>query len=325
MKRLERAMTGAAAVVLSAAVLIALGGVGDASMAKDRTRNRTETTKTASTSRAYMGVYMQNLTQDVERGLDLKVDKGVLVSGVEDDGPADKAGLKEGDVIVKFNGDAVTSPDDLRQMVRDTDPGSKVKLQIMRDGRKKTLSLTLGERPDDFRYSFHRMMQAPEIAHAFAMIGGPKLGIQAHEIETGDMASYFDVKPGEGVLVLGVQANSVADRAGIKPGDVVTSIDKQKVSTVDDIRDACRHLDNGDEFTIGVVRHGKSEDLKATMDESGSPWAFSSDNGDWQAWRHHAPRARMMPPGSQDQMQRELDQLKKEVEQLKQKLENHDG
>lgn len=321
----RRGLTGAAAVALAAVVVLAVAGLGDAGLAGTRSGGKKSGAAKTESARGYMGIYMQTLTSDVRAGLDLKgVDEGVLVSDVEDDSPADEAGLKDGDVIVTFNGAAVATPDELRAKVRDAGAGSKATVEYVRDGKKQAVELTLGERPG-VEYGFHRMMQTPEIAHAFAMIGGPRLGIQAHDIESDDMASYFGVKPGEGVLVLGVDEDSPAGKAGVKPGDVVQKIGDESVASVDDIRDACRGLDEGDEFTIAVRRHGKTQSLKATMDETGPVWAFNSDDGDWQGWRHHAPRALVLPRSSQEDLRRELDQLKREMEELRQKLEKSDG
>jgi serine protease Do len=320
MKPLRHAMTAAIGVALAVG-LLAIAGAGDAAMAKPPKK---DTAAKAPSSPGYMGIYMQDLDEDVRAGLDLKgVSKGVLVSGVEEDGPADKAGLQEGDVVVSFNGDAVTTPDELRSKVRAAEAGSKAKLGIVRDGKKQTIEVTLGER-EDFRYSFRHMVREPDIAHAFAMMGGPRLGIRAYEFEGDDMASYFGVKPGTGVLVLGVDEGSVADKAGLKPGDVVQTIGGEKVSSVEDIRDACHDMDEGDEFAIGVLRHGKNQELKATMDEARPSWAFNDEDGDWRGWRH-APRALVLPHDSRDELRRELDQLKKELKELKQELENHDG
>ncbi len=323
MKPVKGSMAGAAGMALAVAILFAfsVGDAGAAGTSRTKSKDKDKTVSKESTSRGYMGVYMQELTNDMQKGLDLKVNKGVLISGVEDDSPADKAGVKDGDVVVAFNGDAVASPDELRGMVRAADPGSTAKLDVVRDGKKKTIEVTLGERPGDLHYSFHRMMDTPEVAHAFAMMGGPRLGIQAHEIDNEDMGSYFHAKPGEGVLVLDVEKESVADKAGVKAGDVVQSIDDKKISDVGDIRDACRELDKGDAFKIAVLRHGKTETLSATMDEN-TPWIFNSDDGDWRVWRQPAPRAL---DDSRDDLRRELNDLKREVKELKEKLEDHDG
>jgi serine protease Do len=322
MKPVKRSMTGAAGMALAVAILFAfsVGDAGAAGTSRTKSKDKDKTVSKESTS-GYMGVYMQELTDDMQKGLDLKVDKGVLVSGVADDSPADKAGLKDGDVILAFNGDAVASPDELRGLVRAAGAGSTAKLDVVRDGKKMTIDVTLGERPDDFRYSFHRMMDAPEVTHAFAMLGGPRLGIQAHEIDNEDMASYFHAKPGEGVLVLDVEKNSVADKAGVKAGDVVQAIGDSKIADVNDIRDACHDLDKGDEFKIAVLRHGKTETLNATMDDNAA-WIFNSDDGDWRMWRQRAPRAL---DDSRDDIRRELNDLKREVKELKEKLEDHDG
>lgn len=328
MKRLRLTITGATGVML-AVMLLAITGAGGAAVAKDRnkTDKKDKAVRAESGSRGYIGIYMQELTDEVKAGLDLKgVSKGVLVSGVEEDGPADEGGIEDGDVVVSFNGKSVATPDELRDMVRAADPGSRAKIEIVREGKKQTVEVTLGER-EKFLFARHRDfdIDGPDLARVFALVGGPRLGIRAHEIESDDMASYFGVKPGEGLLVLGVDDDSAAGKAGVKPGDVLQTIDGEKVSSVEDIRDACRDMDEGEEFTVGVIRHGKSETIKVIMDEPRPAWAFNEFNGDWQGWRRHAPRPLVVPPHAGRELREELDQLRKEVEQLRQQLEKKDG
>ncbi len=319
MKRLMSTNRFGTSALAAAAVLLVLaaGPAGAAQAKKDAPR----------ASRGYIGVYMQDLTDGVRKGLNIDVSKGVLVSGVEEDGPADRAGLEDGDVIVSFNGKSVESPEDLRRLVRDVEPGTTAKMKVVHDGKSKTIEVAVAERPDDFGYAFGRMHMPdmPEVGRALAMFGGgPRLGIRASDIDSEDMASYFKVKPGDGVLVLDVDENSVASKAGIKPGDVIQKIGDDAVSSVDDIRKSCRELEKGDEFTIGVLRHGKSESLKATMDETPQGWAFNEHGGHWGAWRHPAPRE-YMSPNDRDELRRELDELKRELQEMKEKMGNQDG
>src|SRR5438034_10556123 len=96
--------------------------------------------------RGWLGVTTQATDEDLRRGLDLTRD-GRLVNRVLEDSPADHAGLKKGDVILTFNSHTVTDPEDLRQLVRDTEPGRNVSLGIWRDGSRRTLELRVGELP----------------------------------------------------------------------------------------------------------------------------------------------------------------------------------
>lgn len=97
--------------------------------------------------RGWLGVTTQSTDEDLRRGLDLTRD-GLLVNQVSDDSPADRAGLRKGDVILTYDGHGVTEPEDLRQLVRDSDPGTSVSLGIWRDGERRTLRVQVGELPE---------------------------------------------------------------------------------------------------------------------------------------------------------------------------------
>jgi serine protease Do len=318
-------MRRAATTAWVLAAVIAVVGVGDAA-AKDKKAPKASSSNEKGKS-GYIGVYMQDLTEEVAKGLDLDVTKGVLISGVEDDSPAAEAGLKEGDVIVAVGGQDVDSPSDLRAAVSGFEPGAKAKLDVVRDGKTQSFTVTVGERPGHHTFSF----AAPDVdvhglgdmSRAFAVFGGPRLGIDAREIENDQLGSYFGAKTG--VLVLGVEDESVAEKAGVQAGDVIQTVGDEKVTDIGDLRDAVRDFDNGDEFTIGVLRHGKTQSLKATMDEQEFSYYSGDDAPMWRQFRtQRAPRAPHMN-FNRDSMQDEIDQLKKEIQEMKEKLDKEDS
>ena len=283
----------------------------------------------------YLGIYMQELTREVSRGLDLDVKKGILISGVEDGSPAAEAGLEDGDVIIGFNGEKVTSPDELRDLVMDTEVGTKVKLTIVRDGDKEKISVTVGERPGEFNWVFsdgdrHRFGKQQgehwefttdmkeRIGHYVSMVKPrARLGVHATALNE-DLASYFKVDEGEGVLVLDVVEESVAEEAGIKSGDVIKTVDGDDVSDVSDLRDAVSELDAGDDFEIDLVRKGKDVTIEATMYESHNMF-FG---------RKNAPRVKMNAPrieikrhfGRDGTLRHELQELREELNEMKKEL-----
>jgi len=322
MRQRIRNMAGTAWTV--AAVLAATGATDAVAKEKKAVKEKTKSES------GYIGVYMQDLTVDVAKGLDLEVEKGVLVSGVADDSPAAKAGIEEGDVIVSFAGSDVASPDELRGVVSAFEPGSAAKLEVVRDGKTKTLVVTVGERPESEAFTFVTpdidvdIPGGGDMRRAFTMFAGPRLGIQAHEIEDDELGSYFGAKAGSGVLVLDVEDESVAGKAGVKPGDIIQTIGDETVDDVRDLRESVRDFDEGDEFTIGVMRHGKKQSLKATMDEPEQAF-FNGRAPMWREFHHgmRTPRAPRSP--NRNDIQRELDELKQEIREMKEQLEREDG
>ncbi len=312
-----------AATAGAVAALLAVTTAADV-MAKEKKASKEK----AKTESGYIGVYMQELTSDVKKGLDLKgVEEGVLISGVQDDSPAEKAGLEEGDVVISFGGKDVATPDQLRDAVREFQPGAEAKLEAVRDGKTKSFTLTIGEKPDDEVFSWSspdvdvRVPGMNDMHRAFAIFGGPRLGIDAHEIEDDELGSYFGAK--EGILVLDVEDESVAAKAGVKAGDVIRTIDDDTVADVRDLRDALKDFDEGDEFTIGVVRKGKTQSLKAVMDEQ----EFSFHNGGANSYMFRAPRAPRAPRVHVDResLRDEIDELKKEIQEMKEQLDREDS
>lgn len=320
----------------AAIAVIVVAGMSGGAVAKDRReKNRSKTqaeTPGTESGNGYIGVYMQDLTEKVRKGLDIDVTKGVLVSGVEDDAPAALAGVEEGDVIVKFNGRAVDSPDELRDAVSAVSPGKKAGVELVRDGKSKAVTVVVGERPEaqTFRWDSDDDNFPMHMARQFTMMGGPRLGVQAHELEDDDLASYFGSKKGEGILVLSVDEESVAGKAGVKPGDIINRVGNETIEDTGDVRKALEDYKEGDTFDITVLRHGKSQSLKATMDDQSHEFAFTLPPDEhFRMYAPHAPRApraprMMMREGDRDELRRELDDLKREIRELKEELEGRD-
>jgi len=282
----------------------------------------------------YLGVYMQELNDDVRKGLDVKdTTRGVLVSGVEEGSPADKAGIEEGDIIVKFDGEKVTSPEELRSAVQALDPGEEATVEVLHDGKPTSVAVIVGERERSMRFNYEipeegMHHQPMDMGRAMAFFGGPRLGVQAHEIADDGLATYFGVKPGDGVLVLDVEENSVGDKAGIEAGDIIREVGNEKIGDVGDLRSAVRDYDAGDEFTITVFRHGKTQSLKATMDEDNDQAFFFPPNARRHGFRPDAPAPRVRVYDRQrigQDIRQELDDLRQELQDLKEKLDRQDG
>jgi serine protease Do len=192
--------------------------------------------------RSFMGVRLGDVTAEDARELKLAGDSGAVVKEVEKDGPAAKAGVQKNDVIVEFDGERVRSVAELRRLVRETPPERTVKLQVSRQGQVHNLNITLASR--------HALLgdhgiRIPEIHLPPVNIpfnfnfswGAGRLGISAQEL-TSQLATYFGVNQGKGVLVMEVKKDSPADRAGLKAGDCIVKVDSKEVTSVWDLRNA---------------------------------------------------------------------------------------
>ncbi|NOY13365.1 MAG: PDZ domain-containing protein, partial [Deltaproteobacteria bacterium] len=147
----------------------------------------------------------------------IKQTGGVLIAKVMADSPAEKAGLKQGDVILKMDGKKVKKVAKFRNTIALTRPGSKVELTVLRDGKKKTITVTIGALETDAK---GRPVSADKL---------PKLGMSLQKLNA-ELAAQLGYKGANGVLVTAVEAGSIADRAGIKRGDLIEEVNRTAVT-----------------------------------------------------------------------------------------------
>lgn len=263
--------------------------------------------------RPFLGVTMQELTEEVKEGLGVDVKQGVLISDVIEGSPAEEAGIEEGDVVVEFAGKKVDSPSALQDLVLEQEEGDEVTIKLVRDGKTRTVKVTIGESDDFMTWIAPEGMEFDfsNLPYAAQWFGGPRLGVRISDMDE-DLASYFGVKEGEGVLVLGIDEDSSAEGAGIKSGDVIVEVEGDKIESAGDIREALEDKEKGDEFTVTVVRKKKRQELNGTIKEGGLRWYQSHARRgapDVQFYRQHS-----------DELRKELDELRKEVDELKKEL-----
>ena len=181
--------------------------------------------KTGKVSRGYLGVEVSNLTADLAQEFKVPDTAGALVQDVTPGGPAERAGLKNGDVIRKFNGQAVESSGQLTAIATNTSPGTEVTLDILRDGKPLTIRATLGERPANLGVRAGRGRAPSE---------GTLRGIAVQNL-TSDLRDQLGLPPTvRGVVISDLDSNSPAAQAGLQPGDVIESINRQPVRSVAD-------------------------------------------------------------------------------------------
>jgi serine protease Do len=209
--------------------------------------------------RGWLGINIQELTPALARRFGLAdAAKGVLVADVSAGGPAAKAGLKPGDVVLAFNGQAVAEPRELQRLVAGAAVGQLAKLSLWRDKAATDLSVKLG-RMDDKEPG---KGSAAGEGDAPAKPGRLGLGLRGlGEAERGQLG----LKEPGGVLVDSVEPGSAAEAAGLKPGDVILELDAQRSSTAEALKAQADRLKPGQEAVLRVFREGHSEYLSLTV------------------------------------------------------------
>jgi len=177
-------------------------------------------------TRGYLGVLIQNVTPALAQEFKLKNQSGALIGDVVDDGPAAKAGFKPGDVVLEFNGKPVTDSRHLQLAVAGTKPGSQVTVEILRNGEKKTLNVTIKQLPG-----------TEELAETNSENGrdtGTLNGVGVSDLDQQYRNEFNIPKNIKGAVVTQVEPGSAAAEAGLKPGDVIEDINHHPVQSADE-------------------------------------------------------------------------------------------
>jgi serine protease Do len=211
--------------------------------------------KTGKVVRGFMGIGIQDLNQELAKSFNVKGNHGAIVTDVKEEGPADKAGLKQGDVIVSYQGTAIEDAVTLQRAVTRSSVGSKATVTVMRDGHEKDLSVTIGELPDN-----------PQVAKAEAVPSEqPLAGLAVQELDR-ETAQELGLKGKiQGVVVTTIEPESDAERAGLMPGDVIREINRKPVTSMKDFDRAASDLKKGQTVLVLVNRRGASLYLSATI------------------------------------------------------------
>ena len=192
--------------------------------------------------RGWLGVMIQKITKELKEKLDLKDDKGALVADVTSEGPAEKAGIKRGDVIISFDGKEIREMKELPFLVASTPVGKRVKVEVIRNGKKKTIEVRAGE-----------LKEAKEAE--MAMEEGSYLGMTVEEI-TPEMVRQYGLPEKEGLIIIKVEDNSPASEAGIKQGDIIIEMDQESLKDLETYRKKIRQYKEGDTILFLVKRGG---------------------------------------------------------------------
>ncbi len=223
---------------------------------------------------SWLGVYTQSVDYDIAEAFDLDVRYGAVVNLVVDDSPADKAGLREDDVIIAFNNEKVTDSDDLVDLLIETKPGDNVTLTVIRDGKEQNVAVEVGETPEQ-EYVVRGQRGVPDVMYFSA---GPRayVGVYLDDLSE-QLGDYFGVADGEGALITEVEKDSPAQKAGLKAGDVIVQVEGEKILEADDVGEVIEDYKEGDRVNFTVVRDQRQSQITVEITErKGSPLGYNS-------------------------------------------------
>ncbi|MCH2173137.1 DegQ family serine endoprotease [Myxococcota bacterium] len=195
-------------------------------------------------TRGWLGVMIQPIQPEFQEHLKLDSDAGALVSDVLEDGPALRAGIEKGDVIIQFDGVAIKEMKDLPQLVAQTPVGKKVQVVVLRDGKRKTLTTKIAEMDDD----------GPKAAKEPEESSTTEFGLRVQEL-TPELADQLNLDSKQGVLVAAVEPGSAAGEAGIRRGDVILEVNRKAVNDTEALSD---ELSNVDASALLLIKRGEA-------------------------------------------------------------------
>jgi len=204
--------------------------------------------------RGYLGVSIQELTQDLARQFGAADTKGVLVSDVLADSPAKRAKLERGDVIVEFDGRAVENPTQFRNLVAQTPIGKKVHVKLLRGGRGRDLEVTIAEQPKTMAQA-----ESAEEGDGEVPSVGAFAGLDVREL-TPELARHFNLSRDgrKGVIVTSIAEGSPAGEAGLQLGDLITEINRKPIASLRDFQSVAGGLAPKEPALVLVVRNGRN-------------------------------------------------------------------
>jgi len=274
-----------------AAVLVAAAGAGAAYLPPAHAQTAARAAKAVQVfggRGSQIGVTIRDVEETDAKENKLSAVTGVVIEEVSSESPAASAGLKKGDIVVEFDGDRVRSVRQFTRLVQETPAGRKTQVTVMRGGQRVNATIepresngfmfdddtfsALHDLGGDFAFAMPRpAIPAPPATpkppappafpdvDTFVWRSNNGLGITVGDLSQ-QLAEYFGTK--DGVLVTSVADNSAASKAGIKAGDVITSFNGAEVRSPSDLRQRIRALQDGDEFTVGVMRDKKPMTVK---------------------------------------------------------------
>src|SRR5208337_826206 len=289
-------------------------------------------------SGSYLGVHIDQVTPQTASALKLSDTSGALIAYVDQDGPACRAGLKNNDVIVGFNGSKVQNPEQFQDLIHATPAGKTVSLTVIRSGQKKDISVTLGAWPNPLAHA-QSFAPLPPRVYAGPVMAGPgfpdidvpsfialasRHGVVVENL-CPQLSDFFGVPHGQGVLVRSVENGSPADAAGLKAGDVIVKVNNETVHDMADWRRAM-HVRAG-RIPLAVVREKHEQTVVINLPAPGDTSKVQDmDGGDFEgqmrAFQQEMEKLRPELERAQTEMLAEVKPDEKELEQMRKDIED---
>jgi len=309
-------------------------------------------------SSSYLGIDSSDITADRVQPLKLKEERGVEVIMVDQDAPAGKAGLKEHDVILEFNGTKVEGVEHLRRMIHEIPPGRTVSLGISRAGQPMVIKAQLADRAEAVAKAMPKgrrsivippieIPEMPEINVSTMAIGYSRAGMVVENL-TPQLGEFFGVKNGQGVLVRSVEKGTPAEAAGLRAGDVIVRVEKDRIADRGDWKLALRSY-AGQKVTVAVVRDKREQNLSITLPgrkSSDASWELDlPDIEDMEfapfesnlmklrkintqavanlstAWRAHQHEIRRAAQRTQQELERRKNEIRRQMQVIERELQ----
>jgi serine protease Do len=207
--------------------------------------------KDGKVTRGYLGVVIQPLTRDLAESFGIKLQQGILISQVSEDTPADRAGLKAGDVIVELDGKPVSDVGQFRNQIAMTVPGTTRVLKVLRDGRTERISVDVGT-------------LSSNAAGASAPVSQDRIGLKVQPL-TPELAQQFGTDDSSGVVITNVTAGSVAARAGLEPGTIIRQVNRKPVDSAEAFNRTIASLAKGETVLLLVEKEGNARFVALRM------------------------------------------------------------
>jgi len=292
----------------------------------------------------WLGIGIQELDSKIRTKLDIDSDiEGILITEIYDDSPAEEAGLQKHDILVSIGGEEGKDLSDFVKLIKSNAPGADVEIQVYRDGKMKTVAATLGKRENTFIWKGLEGLKGlealegleglkalehiviPQIDIGMSSWGRRgRLGVFIEDV-SGDLADYFEIPGGEGVLVEGIVEDSPAEAAGIKAGDIIYKVDGKAICGTEELVASIAKMEAYEETPVVLIRKGNEVVVQVVVAESEYDKAMQaykihiSDLGDKEVFIR-ALESHDLSDEDLRELKAELSELQEELEELRAEL-----